>query len=199
MSQGSAVEALIEALRCLPGVGPKSAQRMAYYLLQHDRSGAARLASVLGYALSSLRHCRLCNDFTEHDVCGRCETGKRDPTMLCVVETPVDLNMMEQTHAYAGMYYVLQGRISPLDGVGARDLSVTRLIERVTGSEVREVVLATNFTNEGEATAHYLGELLKRLNVSVTRIARGVPVGGELEYVDSGTLAQALRERRRLE
>ena len=199
MSHGSAVEALIEALRCLPGVGPKSAQRMAYHLLQHDRPGAARLASVLGYALSSLRHCRLCNDFTEHEVCGRCESAKRDPTILCVVETPVDLNMMEQTHAFDGMYYVLQGRISPLDGLGARDLSIENLLQRIIGSEVREVVLATNFTNEGEATAHYLGELLKGQGVTVTRIARGVPVGGELEYVDPGTLAQAVRERRRVE
>ena len=199
MSQVSAVEALVEALRCLPGVGPKSAQRMAYHLLQHDRAGAARLASVLGYALTSLRHCGLCNDFTEQELCARCESGKRDPTILCVVETPVDLNMMEQSHAFLGMYYVLQGRISPLDGVGARDLMVERLIKRVSESPVREVVLATNFTNEGEATAHYLGELLKGLGVSVTRIARGVPVGGELEYVDPGTLAQAVRERRRVE
>ena len=199
MNRDSAIEALIEALRCLPGVGPKSAQRMAYHLLQHDRAGAARLASVLGYALTSLRHCRMCNDFTEQEVCVRCESGKRDPTILCVVETQVDLNMMEQTHAYSGMYYVLQGRISPLDGVGARDLSVDRLIERISGSEVREVVLATNFTNEGEATAHYLGELLKGRGVSVSRIARGVPLGGELEYVDPGTLAQAVRERRRIE
>lgn len=194
----SAVEALIEALRCLPGVGPKSAQRIAYHLLQRDRSGAARLASVLGYALTSLKHCRLCNDFTEANTCRRCESDKRDSTTLCVVETPIDLNMMEQTQAYSGMYYILQGKISPLEGMGARDLQVERLLARVAGSEVREVVLATNFTNEGEATAHYLAELLKRQGVAVTRIARGVPVGGELEYVDPGTLAQAVRERRSL-
>ena len=199
MSHVAAVEALIEALRCLPGIGPKSAQRMAYHLLQHDRAGAARLASVLGYALASLRHCRLCNDFTESEICNRCNSGKRDPSILCVVETPVDLNMMEQTHAYFGMYYVLQGRISPLDGIGARDLLVERLIERVSAGDVREVVLATNFTNEGEATAHYLKELLSGRGISVSRIARGVPVGGELEYVDPGTLAQAVRERRRVE
>lgn len=199
MNSPSAVDALVEALRCLPGVGPKSAQRIAYHLLQRDRGGAARLASVLGYALTSLRHCRLCNDFTEADTCRRCDSEKRDATVLCVVETPIDLSMMEQTRAYRGMYYILQGRISPLDGQGVKDLQLERLLARIADSEVREVILATNFTNEGEATAHYLGEMLKRQEVAVTRIARGVPVGGELEFVDSGTLAQAVRERRRVD
>lgn len=199
MNAPSAVDALIEALRCLPGVGPKSAQRIAYHLLQRDRGGAARLASVLGYALTSLRQCLLCNDFTEAEICDRCASEKRDPATLCVVETPIDLSMMEQTRAYKGMYYILQGRISPLDGQGAKDLQVERLLARVADSEVREIILATNFTNEGEATAHYLGELLKRQGVAVTRIARGVPVGGELEFVDSGTLAQAVRERRQVD
>lgn len=192
----SGLEALIEALRCLPGVGPKSAQRMAYHLLQHDRNGAQRLGDTITHALAAIRHCRRCNTFAEEDICERCSSLRRDSSLLCVVETPVDMNMMEQTHAYQGLYYVLMGRISPLDGVGARELRLEQLLARVTDGEVREVILATNFTNEGEATAHYITTLLKPKGIGVTRIARGVPVGGELEYVDSGTLAQALRERR---
>ena len=192
----SGLEALIEALRCLPGVGPKSAQRMAYHLLQHDRQGAQRLGEAVAHALASVRHCRRCNTFSEGELCERCASPRRDASLLCVVETPVDMNMMEQTHAYQGLYYVLMGRISPLDGIGARELQLEKLLARVIDGDVREVILATNFTNEGEATAHYITSLLKPKGVSVTRIARGVPVGGELEYVDSGTLAQAMRERR---
>lgn len=192
----SGLESLIEALRCLPGVGPKSAQRMAYHLLQHDRKGAQYLADALAHSLVAIRHCKRCNTFAEEEVCERCASPRRDPSLLCVVETPVDMNMMEQTHAYQGLYYVLMGRISPLDGVGARELRLEQLLARVSDGVVREVILATNYTNEGEATAHYITTLLKPKGVSVTRIARGVPVGGELEYVDSGTLAQALRERR---
>ena len=192
----SGLEALIEALRCLPGIGPKSAQRMAYHLLQHDRRGAQRLGDALVEALKSVRHCKRCNTFTEGEICERCASPRRDPSLLCVVETPVDMNMMEQTHAYQGLYYVLMGRISPLDGVGARELGLEHLLARIQDGLVREVILATNFTNEGEATAHYITAMLKPKGISVTRIARGVPVGGELEYVDSGTLAQALRERR---
>ena len=192
----SGLEALIEALRCLPGVGPKSAQRMAYHLLQHDRQGAQRLGEAVAHALASVRHCRRCNTFSEGELCERCASPRRDASLLCVVETPVDMNMMEQTHAYQGLYYVLMGRISPLDGIGARELQLDKLLARVIDGDVREVILATNFTNEGEATAHYITSLLKPKGVSVTRIARGVPVGGELEYVDSGTLAQAMRERR---
>jgi recombination protein RecR len=192
----SGLEALIEALRCLPGIGPKSAQRMAYHLLQHDRRGAQRLGAALIEALNSVRHCKRCNTFTEGEICERCASPRRDPSLLCVVETPVDMNMMEQTHAYQGLYYVLMGRISPLDGVGARELGLEHLLSRIQDGLVREVILATNFTNEGEATAHYITAMLKPKGISVTRIARGVPVGGELEYVDSGTLAQALRERR---
>lgn len=192
----SGLEALIEALRCLPGVGPKSAQRMAYHLLQHDRHGAQRLGEAVAHALASVRHCRRCNTFSEGELCERCASPRRDASLLCVVETPVDMNMMEQTHAYQGLYYVLMGRISPLDGIGARELQLEKLLARVIDGDVREVILATNFTNEGEATAHYITSLLKPKGVSVTRIARGVPVGGELEYVDSGTLAQAMRERR---
>ncbi len=194
----SSLEGLIEALRCLPGVGPKSAQRMAYYLLQHDRAGAKRLAEGIDTALRAVQHCVRCNTFTESETCDRCTSSKRDPTQLCIVETPVDMNMMEQAHAYSGLYYVLMGRISPLDGVGPRELKLDRLLARAGDGIVREVILATNYTNEGEATAHYLSELLKSRGIAVTRIARGVPVGGELEYVDSGTLAQAMRERRPL-
>ena len=192
----SGLEALIEALRCLPGVGPKSAQRMAYHLLQHDRQGAQRLGDAVLHALTSIRHCRRCNTFAEEEICERCASPRRDSSLLCVVETPVDMNMMEQTHAYHGLYYVLMGRISPLDGVGARELGLEQLLSRILDGVVREVILATNYTNEGEATAHYITAMLKPKGISVTRIARGVPVGGELEYVDSGTLAQALRERR---
>jgi recombination protein RecR len=192
----SGLEALIEALRCLPGVGPKSAQRMAYHLLQHDRKGAQRLGDSVIHALASIRHCRRCNTFAEDDICERCASPRRDASLLCVVETPVDMNMMEQTSAYQGLYYVLMGRISPLDGIGARELRLEQLLARVGDGAVREVILATNYTNEGEATAHYITALLKPRAINVTRIARGVPVGGELEYVDSGTLAQALRERK---
>lgn len=197
MSTGG-LDGLIEALRCLPGVGPKSAQRLAYHLVQHDRTGAEKLAEALRHALQAIRHCRRCNTLTELDICERCASPKRDQTLLCVVETPVDMNMMEQTLAYQGLYYVLMGRLSPLDGIGARQLELERLLARACDGAVREVILATNYTNEGEATAHYITAMLKSRGVAVTRIARGVPVGGELEFVDSGTLAQALRERRSL-
>jgi recombination protein RecR len=196
MSHPSSLQALIDALRCLPGVGPKSAQRMAYHLLHRDRAGASRLAEALSRALAVVHHCRLCNAFSETEVCDRCESPRRDRSVLCIVETPVDLNMVEQSHAFAGMYYVLMGRLSPLDGVGPRELAFDRLLARASDGEVREVILATNYTNEGEATAHYLAEKLRANGLKVSRIARGVPVGGELEYVDSGTLAQAVRERR---
>ena len=192
----SGLESLIEALRCLPGVGPKSAQRMAYHLLQRDRAGAQRLGDSVLHALQAIRHCQRCNTFTEADVCERCLSPRRDASLLCVVETPVDMNMMEQTLAFPGLYYVLMGRISPLDGIGPRELGLDRLMSRALDGVVREVILATNCTNEGEATAHYVTAMLKPRGISVTRIARGVPVGGELEYVDSGTLAQALRERK---
>lgn len=192
----SGLESLIEALRCLPGIGPKSAQRLAYHLLQRDRPGAQRLGDAVLHALKAIRHCRCCNTFTEAEVCERCASPRRDPALLCVVETPVDMNMMEQTLSYQGLYYVLMGRISPLDGVGPKELGLERLMERALDGVVKEVILATNYTNEGEATAHYITAMLKPKGVGVTRIARGVPVGGELEYVDSGTLAQALRERK---
>ena len=192
------LDRLLEALRVLPGVGPRSAQRMAYYLLQHDRPGAERLAGALADALSQVRHCTSCNNLTEDEVCALCRSQRRDRSLLCVVETPVDLAMVEQTATYSGMYFVLMGRLSPLDGVGPRDIGMERLLARATTGEVAEVVLATNFTNEGEATAHYIAEMLRTRNVRVSRIARGVPLGGELEYVDAGTLSQALLDRRGL-
>ena len=192
------LEQLVEALRALPGVGPRSAQRMAYYLLQHERQGAALLARALTEALAQVRHCRMCNNFTEDEVCTLCRSARRDRSLLCVVETPADLSMVEQTSTYAGMYFVLMGRLSPLDGVGPREIGLERLLARATAGEVAEVVLATNFTNEGEATAHYIAEMLRARGVRVSRIARGVPLGGELEYVDVGTLSQALLDRRGL-
>ena len=194
----SGLEELAAALRCLPGVGPKAAQRMALHLLQHDRGGALRLSAALTRATGSVHHCERCNTFTEDAVCSLCRSGKRDASLLCVVETPADLLMVEQSLAYAGLYFVLMGRLSPLDGIGPKEIRLDRLLKRATDGIVREVVLATNFTNEGEATAHYIGELLGERGLRVSRLARGVPVGGELEYVDSGTLAQALRERRPL-
>jgi recombination protein RecR len=192
------LERLIEALRVLPGVGPKSAQRMAYHLLQRDRPGAGQLAAALEDALARVQHCSLCNNFAEEETCALCRSPRRDRSLLCVVETPTDLAMVEQTAAYSGMYFVLMGRLSPLDGIGPREIGLERLLARATAGEVSEVVLATNFTNEGEATAHYIAEMLRARNVRVSRIARGVPLGGELEYVDAGTLSQALTDRRAL-
>lgn len=196
MAMNASLDELIEALRSLPGVGPKAAQRMAYHLLQRNRRGAERLARALDSALFNLQHCIRCNNFTETEVCDRCASARRDPAQLCIVEMPVDLNSMEQTQAYNGLYYVLMGRLSPLDGIGPKELAFERLIARATDGIVQEVILATNFTNEGEATAHYLSELLHARGIKVSRIARGLPVGGELEFSDSATVAQALRERR---
>lgn len=196
MKPVNAVDELIDALRCLPGVGPKSAQRMAFHLLQHDPAGAQRLGAALARALASVRRCARCNTFTEDEVCALCASPKRDPSALCIVETPADLATMEQTMAYRGLYFVLMGRLSPLDGVGPHEIGLDRLLARATDGVVKEVVLATNFTNEGEATAHYIGEMLRDRGLRITRIARGIPVGGELEYVDAGTLAQAFYERR---
>lgn len=196
MALNASLDALIEALRGLPGVGPKAAQRMAYHLLQRNRTGAERLARALDAALANVRHCIRCNNFTEAEICERCTSSHRDATQLCIVEMPVDLNSMEQTQAYRGLYYVLMGHLSPLDGIGPKELAFERLIARATDGVVREVILATNFTNEGEATAHYLSELLQARGIKVSRIARGLPVGGELEFSDAATVAQALRERR---
>lgn len=192
------LERLVEALRVLPGVGPRSAQRMAYHLLQHDRAGADQLAQALAGALATVRRCARCHNFTEEEVCALCRSPRRDASLLCVVETPADLAVVEQTLSYSGMYFVLMGRLSPLDGVGARDIGLDRLLARATDGEVQEVILATNFTNEGEATAHYIAEMLRARDIKVSRIARGVPLGGELEYVDAGTISQALLDRRNI-
>jgi len=196
MKTPSSLEELIEALRCLPGVGPKSAQRMAFHLLQRDHPGAKRLGNALEQAVSLVRHCERCNNFTEEEICELCRSSRRDHALLCVVETPADLLMMEQAQVFNGHYFVLMGRLSPLDGIGPKDIHLDRLVKRAMDGTVRETILATNFTVEGEATAHYIGELLTPRGMKVTRIARGLPVGGELEHVDAGTLAQAVIERR---
>jgi recombination protein RecR len=195
MNTPSSLEDLITSLRCLPGVGPKSAQRMAYHLLQRDKPGALRLAQSLSHAVESIHHCAKCNNFSEEEVCALCRSSKRDASLLCVVEMPADLLMMEQAQCYRGMYFVLMGRLSPLDGIGARELHLERLVRRAL-EQPCEVILATNFTVEGDATAHYIATLLCAYGIKVSRIARGLPVGGELEHVDSGTLAQAVLERR---
>jgi recombination protein RecR len=198
MKTPSSLEELIEALRCLPGVGPRSAQRMAYHLLQRDHPGASRLSRALAEAIERIRRCDRCNTFTEEPLCEICRSARRDPSLLCVVEAPGDLLMMEQAQCYEGLYFVLMGRLSPLDGIGPREIHLDRLLKRAQDGTVREVLLATNFTVEGEATAHYVSELLRERGIRVTRIARGMPVGGELEHVDSGTLARAVLERREI-
>lgn len=198
MKNPPALEQLIDALRCLPGVGPKSALRMAYYLLQRDRKGANTLALSMQNALQALGHCTLCNNFSETPICPLCASEKREATQLCVVEMPTDLMMMEQTQSYTGMYFVLMGRLSPLDGIGPKEINLDKLIKRTQDGTVQEVILATNYTVEGEATAHYISELLKTRGMSVSRIARGLPMGGEIEYVDSGTLSMALLGRKQL-
>ncbi|MDO5056965.1 MAG: recombination mediator RecR [Lautropia sp.] len=192
----AALEELVLALRGLPGVGPRSARRLAFHLLQKDRDAAARLAAGLQNALTRVRQCSRCNTLTEQDLCDICASDERDATQLCVVENPADLLVIEQTRAYHGLYFVLMGRLSPLDGIGPTDLQFERLLARACDGVVTEVVLATNFTQEGEATAHYLSEVLTARGLKVSRPARGVPLGGELEYVDAATVAQALRDRR---
>ncbi|MEN9781293.1 MAG: recombination mediator RecR [Burkholderiaceae bacterium] len=196
MADHHSLDTLIEALRRLPGVGVRSAQRMAFHMLQHDRAGATQLAQALKQACDRVQHCSVCHTFTEQPVCGTCEDASRDRSKLCVVETPADQAALERTGAYKGLYFVLMGKLSPLDGIGPRDIGLQRLFERATDGAVREVILATNFTAEGEATAHVIGEALKARGLLVTRLARGVPAGSELEYVDLGTIAHALVDRR---
>lgn len=191
-----ALDALIDGLRCLPGVGQKSAQRMAYHLLQHDRAAALRLAQALQTAVNDVRHCERCHTFSQAPVCEVCLDGARDPQLLCVVESPADQAALERTGSYRGQYFVLMGRISPLDGIGARDIGLAALLARATDGAVEEVILATSFHAEGEATAHVISEQLKSRGLKVTRLARGVPVGSELEYVDLGTIAHAFMDRR---
>jgi recombination protein RecR len=196
MMAESSLQALIEALRRLPGVGVKSAQRMAFHLLQHDRDGALRLAQALRDAVDKVGHCERCHTFSEQPVCDTCRDPRRDARQLCVVETPADQAALERTGSYHGLYFVLLGRLSPLDGVGARDIGAAELLDRAGDGVVEEVILATSFTAEGEATAHLLAQALRERGLKVTRLARGVPAGSELEYVDLSTIAHALVERR---
>lgn len=209
MTTSGALDALTDALRKLPGVGAKSAARMAFHLLQHDRPAALQIARALDHAVGSIGHCSLCNTLTEFEMCSTCTSPQRDRSKLCVVETPADQAAVERTRAYRGLYFVLMGKLSPLDGIGPNDIGLGKLFERVApradaadaatapmDSAVTEVILATNFTAEGEATAHVIGQALKARGVPVTRLARGVPAGSELEYVDLGTIAHALVDRR---
>ncbi len=192
----AALEGLVDALRRLPGVGQKSAQRMAFHLLQHDREGARRLAGALTHALQAMRHCARCHTFTENEICSTCSDPQRNARLLCVVETPADQAALERSNSYRGLYFVLMGRISPLDGMGVEAIGAAELLARAGDGVVEEVILATGFTAEGEVTAHALGQALKARGLKVTRLARGVPAGSELEYVDLGTLAHALGDRR---
>lgn len=196
MASAPTLEALIQALHRLPGVGVKSAQRMAYHLLQHDREGAQLLSRALHEASHAIGHCARCYTFTEQETCPTCLNPERDATRLCVVEGPADQAAMERTGAYRGLYFVLMGRLSPLDGLGPQDIGVRKLIDRALDGVVQEVILATSFTAEGEITAHVISEALKSRGLRVTRLARGVPMGSELEYVDLGTIAHALVDRR---
>lgn len=194
-----ALDQLITALQRLPGVGVKSASRMAYHLLQHDPQGAGQLAQALMRATAEVRHCRLCHTFTETDVCDTCADPQRDGGLLCVVESPADQAALERTGIYRGRYFVLMGKLSPLGGIGPQEIGLDKLLERLAAEvaePVREVVLATSFTAEGEATAHVIGQLVRSQGIRVTRLARGVPVGSELEYVDLGTIAHAYADRR---
>ena len=196
MADSNALDGLIQALRRLPGVGVKSASRMAFHLLQHDREGARGLARALALASEAVAHCERCHTFTEAVVCKTCLDQRRDATRLCVVETPADQSAVERTGAYKGLYFVLMGKLSPLDGIGPKDIGLKNLLERARDGVVAEVILATNFTAEGEATAHVISEMLRQQGLQITRLARGVPLGSELEYVDLGTIAHALVDRR---
>ena len=196
MKTPQALESVIDSLKKLPGVGPKAAQRMAFHLMQHDKEGAQNIAEALINALGRVRHCERCNNFSEQPVCDLCQSMKRDDSVICVVEMPSDVQSLEQTQSFKGHYFVLLGRLSPLDGVGPKEIGLDRLIARASEDVVKEVIVATNFTNEGEATAHYISEKLIPLGLTVTRLSRGVPAGGEIEYVDIGTLAQSIIERK---
>jgi len=190
------VEVLKEALQRLPGVGPKSAQRMAFHLLERDRDGARQIGDAIRHALSKVNHCRRCNNFSETELCPICDSPRRDATRVCVVETPADLEAIEQTGIYQGSYFVLMGSLSPLDDIGPDQLGVDRLLARVTEQPVEELILATNLTVEGQATADFLIDLMATVDIPVTRLARGLPMGGELEYMDPGTLNQAFEGRK---
>lgn len=190
------IDRLIEALRCLPGVGPKSAQRIAFHLLERNRAGARRLAAALKEAVETVRNCERCRNFSDASLCRVCASAKRDASLLCVVESPTDIGLIEQAGGYSGRYFVLMGRLSPLDGIGPDDLGMEKLTVLLNTGEVTEVILATSTTVEGQATAHYLTELIQGRGIRVSRLAQGIPLGGELEFVDSGTLAHAISSRR---
>lgn len=196
MDSSPLIQRLIEDLRCLPGVGPKSAQRMAFHLLEHDREGAKRLAQSLLQACEKIGHCKTCRTLSETEVCSICSNPKRNQNLLCVVENPSDVRAIEQATDYTGLYFVLMGHLSPIDGIGPQQLGLDQFEKLLQSSDVEEVILATNPTVEGEATAHYLSELVHAYNKKPTRIAHGVPIGGELEYVDMGTLSHAFSGRR---
>jgi len=189
------LEQLIEALRCLPGVGPKTAQRMAFQLLERGRSNGKNLARILQEAMENIQHCNQCRTFSEAERCKLCSSAHRDPSLLCIIESPIDMVAIEQLGLYRGLYFVLMGHLSPLDGIGPEDLGIKQLMTLLANGQVKEVILATNPTVEGEATAHYISELVKQYAIKVTRIAHGVPLGSELEYIDSGTLAHAFAGR----
>lgn len=195
MSTSRLIGNLVETLRCLPGVGPKSAQRMAYHLLEHNRDGGRQLAEALLTAMDKVGNCSLCRTLSEDPVCGICDNDRRDRSLLCVVETPADVQALEQSTGFSGLYFVLMGHLSPLDGIGPEQLGLDRLDARLGEGEVKELILATNPTVEGEATAHFISELAHRHGVRTTRIAHGVPMGGELEYIDGATLSQAFAGR----
>jgi recombination protein RecR len=190
------LDELIDSIKCLPGVGPKSATRMAYYLLQRDPKGARRLANSILNSFELLGKCSSCNNFSESPTCDLCLDAKRNKKVLCIIEMPTDLLMFEQTHSFDGIYYILMGRLSPLDGIGPKDLNMGGLYDRCKDEQIEEIIIATNFTKEGDATATYITELLKDLGKKLSRIARGMPSGSEIEYTDSGTLAQAISERK---
>ncbi|MCX2976319.1 recombination mediator RecR [Candidatus Marimicrobium litorale] len=199
MIASPALQKLIDALRCLPGVGPKSAQRMTLHLLERDREGARVLSEALAEAVARIGHCRLCRNFTESDTCEICNDSRRERNLICVVETPADVLAVEQSASFRGLYFVLMGHLSPIDGIGPEDIGLETFRQRVIDEGIEEVILATNPTVEGEATAYYLTEMLHPIGVKVSRIAHGVPLGGELEYVDGSTLAHALAGRRPVE
>ena len=193
------LQQLIDALKCLPGVGPRSAQRMSFYLLERDRDGARALADALMKAVEQIGHCSMCRTLSEQDICEICSSRSRDDSLLCVIETPSDVLAIEQTAEFRGKYFVLMGHLSPLDGIGPAELGLDMLESRLAGGEVKELILATNPTVEGEATAHYISDMAHRHGVMTTRIAHGVPLGGELEYIDAGTLAHAFSGRQRFD
>lgn len=196
MTESSLLKSLVEALRCLPSVGNRTAQRMAFHLLEHDRAGGKRLANVMAQAMENIKHCERCRTLTEHDLCRLCQDQSRDPSLLCVVEHPSDVVALEQATVFRGYYFVLGGNLSPLDGITPEDIGLDILEQRLAVGEIQEIILATNPTVEGEVTAHYIHELAAKQSIKTTRIAHGVPMGSELEYVDSGTLSHAFEGRR---